>query len=239
MESSRTNERLVALVSGANKGLGREIARRLAEEGMTVILGSRDLEKGEVAAEDLSRESGEAFAIQLAVTDEKSVERARDYVENEHGRLDVLVNNAGTLYDTWQNASNADLGQAHEALETNLFGAWRLCEAFVPLMRENGYGRIVNVSSSDGSISGAGAGVPAYRVSKAALNMLTKTLAAELRDTGILVNCCNPGWLRTDMGGSGAPLSVEEGADTPVWLATLPSEGQTGGFFSSRREMAW
>ena len=226
----------VALVSGANRGIGLEVCRQLAKMGLTVILGSRDGEKGRQVAEGLS---GEVLAHQLDVADEKSVERLGSFIEDEFGRLDVLVNNAGVSNDDGQQGTDADLGLVREALEANLLGAWRLCEMAVPLMQLGGYGRIVNVSSGLGAINDMGGGSPAYRVSKAGLNALTRILSSELRGGGILVNSVSPGWVRTDMGGSGASRSVEEGADTPVWAATLPDNGPTGGFFYDRREVSW
>ena len=226
----------VALVSGANRGIGLEICRQLAETGLTVILGSRDKENGRRAAEVLS---GDVSAHQLDVTDENSVERLGSYIEEEFGRLDVLVNNAGIFNDEGQQGIAADLGFVREALEVNLLGAWRLCEMAVPLMQRGGYGRIVNISAILGSINDMGGGSPAYRVSKAGLNALTRILSSELRGSGVLVNSVSPGWVRTDMGGSGASLSVEEGAETPVWAATLPDNGPTGGFFRDRREVPW
>ena len=229
------NER-IALVSGANRGIGREIMRQLAERGMTTILGSRDEEKGQEAAEGID---GNVVVKQLDVTDEKDIAELARGIEEEFGRLDVLVNNAGVSVDEGQRGVDADLDVVRESLEMNLFGAWRLCEAFVPLMRLNGYGRIVNVSSGMGALNDMGGGSPAYRVSKTALNALTRILASELRGSGILVNSVCPGWVRTDMGGSGASRSVEEGADTLVWAATLPDNGPTGGFFRDRREIPW
>lgn len=226
----------VALVSGANRGIGLEVCRQLAEMGLTVILGSRDGEKGRQAAEGLS---AEVHAHQLDVADEKSVERLSSYIEDEFGRLDVLVNNAGISNDGGQQGIDADLGLVREALEANLLGAWRLCEMAVPFMQRGGYGRIVNVSSGLGAINDMGGGSPAYRVSKASINVLTRILSSELRGSGILVNSVSPGWVRTDMGGSGASRSVEQGADTPVWAATLPDNGPTGGFFHDRREVPW
>lgn len=226
----------VALVSGANRGIGLEVCRQLAEMGLTVILGSRDGEKGRQVAEGLS---GEVRTHQLDVADEKSVERLSSFIEDEFGRLDVVVNNAGISNDDGQQGIDADLDLVREALEANLLGAWRLCEVAVPLMQRGGYGRIVNVSSGLGAINDMGGGSPAYRVSKAGLNALTRILSSELRGSGILVNSVSPGWVRTDMGGSGASRSVEQGADTPVWAATLPDNGPTGGFFHDRREVPW
>ncbi len=226
----------LALVSGGNRGIGLEIVRRLAERGIKVILGSRDEEEGQAAAEGLS---GDVVVRQLDVAAAESVDRLTSSVEEEFGRLDILVNNAGILNDEDQRGVDADLDSVREALEANLFGAWRLCEAFIPLMQRHGYGRIVNISSGLGALEHMGGGSPAYRVSKAALNALTRILASELEGSGILVNSVSPGWVQTDMGGSEASRSVEEGADTPVWAATLPNDGPTGGFFRDRQQIPW
>ncbi len=226
----------VALVSGGNRGIGQEICRQLADKGYKVILGSRDEQQGREAAEKLD---GDVHARQLDVTDEESVSRLAESIEEEFGRLDVLVNNAGIMNDDGQSGVDADLDRVREALEANLFGAWRLSEAAIPLMQRGGYGRIVNISSGLGALEDMGGGSPAYRVSKTSLNALTRILSSELRGTGILVNSVCPGWVQTDMGGSGASRSVEEGADTPVWAATLQNNGPTGGFFRDRRPIAW
>ncbi len=226
----------VALVSGGNRGIGLEIVRQLAGRGITVILGSRDEERGRAAAEGLS---GDVVVRQLDVTDEGSVARLASFVEDEFGRLDILVNNAGISNDDGQRGMNADLDRVREALEANLFGAWRLCEMAIPLMQRGGYGRIVNVSSGMGALEDMGGGSPGYRVSKTALNALTRILASELRGSGILVNSVCPGWVQTDMGSPRAPRPVEEGADTPVWAATLPKGGPTGGFYRDRRPIPW
>ncbi len=226
----------VALVSGGNRGIGLEICRQLADRGFAVILGSRDEESGLRAAENLS---GKVFVHQLDVADEESVARLASFVEEEFGRLDVLVNNAGISNDEGQRGMDADLRRVREALEANLFGAWRLCEVAIPLMQRHGYGRIVNVSSGMGALEDMGGGSPGYRISKTALNALTRILASELRGSGILVNSVCPGWVQTDMGSPRAPRPVEEGADTPVWAATLPNNGPTGGFFRDRRPIPW
>ncbi len=226
----------VALVSGGNRGIGLEIVRQLADRGIAVILGSRDEESGREVAQSLR---GKVVAHQLDVADEKSVDRLASFVEEEFGRLDVLVNNAGISNDEGQRGLEADLGRVREALETNLLGAWRLCEVAIPLMRRGGYGRIVNISTGLAALEDMGGGWPGYRVSKTALNALTRILASELRGSGILVNSVCPGWVQTEMGGSTAPRPVEEGADTPVWAATLPKGGPTGGFFRDRRPIPW
>jgi len=226
----------VALVSGGNRGIGLGVCRRLAEEGLTVILGSRDEERGRQAAEGIS---GEVAVRQLDVADARSVERLASSVEDDFGRLDVLVNNAAISNDDGQSGAEADLERVREALEANLFGAWRLCEAAIPHMRRGGYGRIVNVSTGLAALEDMGGGSPGYRISKTSLNALTRILASELRGSGILVNAVNPGWVQTDMGGANANRTVEEGADGVVWAATLPNNGPTGGFFRDRRHVAW
>jgi len=231
--------RRVALVTGANRGIGLAVACALAEHGLTVLLTARTLAAAESAAADLGARGLRVAPHQLDVTDQRSVDRLRRLVEAECGRLDVLINNAGAYYDDAQHATTADLAIVHAALDVNLIGPWRMCQAFVPLMRRHRYGRIVNVSSGAGTFRDPDAEAPAYSVSKAALNMLTVKLAADLRSTGILVNAACPGWVRTDMGGPNADRSPEEGADTPVWLATLPDGGPTGGLFRDRRPIPW
>ena len=227
----------VALVSGGNRGIGREIAAELAELGYRVVLGSRGLERGEQAAQELG--SG-VVALQLDVTDEESINGCIEWIDEEYGRLDVLVNNAGIIGGGWStSAVDVDLDEVRDTLETNLFGAWRLTQAALPLMRRNGYGRIVNVSSGMGQLSDMGGRSPAYRLSKTGLNALTRILTAELAGENILVNSCCPGWVQTDMGGRSAPRSVEKGADTPVWLATVPDDGPRGGFFRDRKAIPW
>ena len=226
----------VALVSGGNRGIGLEVCRQLAGRGITVVMGSRDAEQGRDAASNLP---DGVVVHQLDVSEPESVERLARSVEEEFGRLDVLVNNAAISNDEGQSGVDADLDRVKEALEANLFGAWRLCEVAIPLMRRNGYGRIVNVSTGLASLEDMGGGSPGYRISKTALNVLTRILASELRGSGILVNAVNPGWVQTDMGGSGATRTVEEGAEALVWAATLPNSGPTGGFFRDREPVAW
>jgi NAD(P)-dependent dehydrogenase (short-subunit alcohol dehydrogenase family) len=229
----------VALVTGANRGIGLEIVRRLAAQGLTVLLAARELAKAEEAARKLATDGGRVLPRQLDVTGPESVSRLARSVEDEFGGLDVLVNNAGVLFDREGKVLSTDLNVVRQTLETNLYGPWRLCQAFVPQMKRRGYGRIVNLSSQLGQLEGMGTGYPAYRVSKTALNALTRMLADELRGTNILVNSACPGWVKTDMGGQEAPGTVEQGADTPVWLATLPDGGPSGGFFQNRKPIAW
>jgi len=229
----------VALVTGANRGIGLEVVRQLARLGFGVVLGSRDERRGEEAAAELGREGLKVFAARLDVTDESGVEDLRRRVEGEFGRLDVLVNNAAILYDTWQSALSADFRTVREAFETNTLGAWRVSKAFVPLLRASGRGRIVNVSSESGSLESMGGGTPAYSVSKAALNALTRMLADELRRERVLVNSVCPGWVATEMGGPNAPRTPAEGARGIVWAATLPDGGPTGGFFRDGEPLPW
>jgi NAD(P)-dependent dehydrogenase (short-subunit alcohol dehydrogenase family) len=223
------SERKVALVSGASRGIGAEIARELAaDHGFLVFAGARN-------PDDVAGAEG-VQPIRLDVTDQGTIDAARERIEAEAGHLDALVNNAG-VYGDPVGAADYDLEGAHEVLEVNTFGPWRLTEAFLPLLRESAAPRIVNVSSGAGQLSDMNGGRAAYRVSKAALNALTRTLASDER--WIKVNTMCPGWVRTDMGGSAASRSVEEGADTAVWLATLPDDGPTGGFFRDRRPIPW
>lgn len=228
-----------AIVTGANRGLGLEIARQLVREGVRVVMGSRDPVKGERACAGLK--AGElAVSHALDVSDTRSVQRFVAFVERNFGPPAILVNNAGTYPESRESrVTDTKTSAWRETFETNLFGAVRMCREVVPLMQRVAYGRIVNMSSGLGQLSKMAEGSPAYRVSKAALNALTATLAAEVRGQGILVNSMSPGWVRTDMGGEEAPRGVEEGADTAVWLALLPSSGPTGQFFRDRKPIPW
>jgi NAD(P)-dependent dehydrogenase (short-subunit alcohol dehydrogenase family) len=219
----------VALVTGTSRGIGPEIARELAaDHGFMVFAGARD-------PDDVEEVEG-IIPIELDVTDQTEIDEAQERIGSEVGHLDALVNNAG-VYGDPIGAADYDLDRAHEVLEVNTFGPWRLIQAFLPLLRRSSQPRIVNVSSGAGQLSDMYGGRAAYRVSKAALNALTRTLAYDEDDVKVNVMC--PGWVRTDMGGSGATRSVEEGADTAVWLATLPDDGPTGGFFRDRESIPW
>ena len=222
--------RLRTLVTGANRGIELEVCRQLAVAGHSVLLGSRDLVKGEAAARALP---GDVNVVALDVADLRAAERLFALI----GQVDVLVNNAGIHYDNAQRAVTADWRVVREAFETNLFGAWRTAQAFAPAMQQAGWGRIVNVSSEAGSLALMGAGTPVYSTSKAALNALTRGLADELKGSGVLVNSVCPGWIATEMGGGGRP--VEEGAASVVWAATLPDDGPTGGFFRDGKNLPW
>lgn len=227
----------VALVSGANRGLGFEVAHQLSERGMTVLLGARDLDKGLHAARKLAGTAGDVVAVQLDVTQQDQVDVLARWVDITYGRLDVLVNNAGAWYDPGASPASTGIAPVRAAMETHLFGSWRLCNAMLPLMRRRHYGRIVNVSSGCGASTSDGANCPAYRVSKAALNAYTRALASELEGSGIQVNAVCPGWVATDMGGPGG-RPVTDGAAGIVWAACL-SEPLTGGFYRDGQRIAW
>jgi NAD(P)-dependent dehydrogenase (short-subunit alcohol dehydrogenase family) len=228
----------LALVTGGNRGIGFEVCRQLAARGFTVVLTARDAAKTKTAAKKLGT-AGTVEALVLDVANARSIEKTAAEISSRYDRLDVLINNAGINYDTWETAANADIdGTVAETIRTNLLGPWRVCQAFLPLLRKSRAARIVNVSSEAGSLARMGAGPPAYQVTKAALNALTRTLAGELRDAGILVNAVCPGWVATEMGGAGG-RPVTEGAAGIVWAATLPDNGPTGGFFQDGKPLPW
>lgn len=228
MTAEKKERKKIALVTGANRGLGFETCRQLARLGLTVILSARDFTKGEVAAKQLVERGLDVIFYELDVLNQSHMNRITHQIEQRFGRLDVLVNNAAILYDTWQSTLNANLEVVNQALTTNLFGPWRLSQLCIPLMKRNNYGRIVNVSSGAGSLHYMGSGSPAYSVSKAALNAFSCIFAADLHGTGILVNSVGPGWVATDMGGRGG-RPVGDGAKGIVWAATLPDNGPSGG----------
>lgn len=232
-------EKRICLVSGGNRGIGLETCHQLAQLDHTVILTARNSTKGKTAVRQLREKKDlDIIFYQMDVSNQDSIDDVHDNIIHHFGRLDVLVNNAGILYDTWQKAIDIDFEIVNQALETNLLGPWRVSKKFIPLMKKNRYGRIVNVSSSLGSLHFMGKGSPAYSISKTALNALTRKLAAELLGTGILVNSIDPGWVATDMGGRGG-RPVEEGVKGIVWASTLPDDGPTGGFFFDGKPVEW
>lgn len=239
-----SNSDRVAVVSGANRGLGLETCRQLAQQGIQVVLTSRSVDKGRAAVEQLAKAGLDVRFHALDVTDPDSVTALADFVEQECGRLDILVNCAGVSGDPYDPANprlssifNADIATIRSSLETNTYGALRVAQSLIPLMK--GRGNVVNVSSGMGQLSDMNGCCPAYRLSKVALNAITRILADELKDTKIKINSVCPGWVRTDMGGPNAELSVAEGAEGIVWAACLPEDGPSGGFFRHGKPIPW
>ena len=242
-----TSNNTIALVTGAGKGIGFEVARQLAQKGITVILGVRDIDKGKSAADQLKAEGLDVIAKLVDVANDDSVQQLATIIEAEFGRLDILVNNAAAYVDWMETASKADLKAVHHVLETNLYGAWRTTQALLPLLRKSEHARVVNVSSGAGSHGEMQFGLTtnhgasaSYGISKAALNALTVKFAVELEGTGILVNAVCPGLTATAPGmeAMGA-RPIPDGAASVVWAALLPDDGPTGGFFRDGKPLPW
>jgi NAD(P)-dependent dehydrogenase (short-subunit alcohol dehydrogenase family) len=230
----------VALVTGANRGRGFETSRQLLAKGLTVVFAGRDQSALERARRGLTRpEQERAVIVPMDVTSVESIDAARRTVVEQVGPVGVLVNNAAVLLGENDDVLSIPPDGYRRTFDANVFGVVEVCRAFVPAMARAGYGRIVNVSSGAGQLATMSTYAPAYSISKAALNAFTRILAATYRSEGVLVNAVDPGWVRTDMGGPSAPRSPQEGADTIVWLATLPDDGPTGGFFRDRRAIEW
>jgi NAD(P)-dependent dehydrogenase (short-subunit alcohol dehydrogenase family) len=229
----------IAVVTGANRGLGLEIARQLAARSMHVVMTARSVELADAAVAQVRAQGGDASAFVIDVRDEDAGTRLATHLRERFGRVDVLINNAGVSLDRHEPGLRVDLALVRQTMEVNVYGALRLCQALIPAMVARGYGRVVNLSSELGALNEIDALRLAYRMSKASLNVVTRVLAAEIEGTGVLVNSMCPGWVSTEMGGTRAPRSVEQGADTAVWLATLPDDGPNGGFFQDRRPHAW
>lgn len=218
----------VAIVTGSNRGLGKETVRQLAAKGYSVLLTARKLDNAQRAAKELNYNS--IVPLQLDISDQDSVDEFVTRVAALTEQVDVIVNNAAIHYDTWQNALNADLSIVEEAMNTNVYGAWRLVKALIPLLRKSVGATVVNVSSGAGALENMTGGAPAYSLSKIALNALTVMLHNQLNQDGISVNAVCPGWVATDMGGKGG-RPVEEGAKGIVWVATLLDKHSSGGFY--------
>lgn len=237
------SDQKIALVTGGNRGIGKEICRQLAQKGLHVILGSRSQSQGEQAAAELVESGLDVEVVTLDVSDKASIAHAVQHITQTHGQLDVLVNNAGVFLDNEAEAHGSALHIQSQTLEdtfrTNLYGPLQLIQACVPLMQARGYGRIVNLSSGMGQLANMGGGSTAYRLSKTALNALTRIVAAELTQPNLKVNALCPGWVKTDMGGENATREVAQGADTAVWLATLTEDGPSGKFFRDRQVLDW
>lgn len=229
----------IALVTGASRGLGFEVVKLLAQKNVLVYLTARDLKKAEAARDSLGEFARNVRVIELNVASPMSVKNAFEKIKSEIDHLDILINNAGINYDTWQKGINADIdGECKITFETNFYGPWRMMKTFLPLLEKSSSARIVNVSSEAGSIASLSGGIPAYATSKAALNALTKTIACELKPKNILVNAVCPGWCATEMGGVGGRSPVL-GAKSILWAVELPDNGPTGGFYRDGIMLNW
>ena len=228
------NDQPVAVVTGANRGLGLEICRQLKLAGIDVVLTARDAAKGRAAADD----QGVRFHL-LDVTSQSSVDALAQWLALEFGHLDILVNNAGIMPDGGLMLRRMKMTMINEVLATNATAPIRVTQTLMPLLLKSRRPRVVNISSALGQMATIGAGTPAYRISKAALNAATAVFAAEMIGTPLKINACCPGWVATDMGGADAPRTRQEGADTAVWLALLPDDGPSGGFFQDRQRIDW
>jgi len=219
--------------------MGLETSKQLLERGIRVVMTGRDARAVEEAREGLGKIGRDAVSVRMDVADSASIAAASEAIRKQFGPVDMLVNNAAVLLFENSEALSIPLDAYRQTLETNLIGVIETCRAFVPPMAERRYGRVVNVSSGAGQLSHMSTYAPAYSISKAALNAFTRILAETYRNRNVLVNAVDPGWVRTDMGGPSAPRSVQEGVDTIVWLATLPDNGPTSGFFHDRRPIDW
>ena len=232
-------EQRIALVTGGNRGIGLEICRQLAKLGIRVVLGSRDTAKGVAVAGELIATGLPVEARELDVASDESIRECMNWIRRDLGRLDILVNNAGIMVEEEDADAEQEIQIVRDTMQTNVYGPLLLSRLAIQIMKSRRYGRIVNLSSSMGSLAEMGPGYIAYRMSKAGINVVTRVLAAETQGMGILVNSVDPGWVQTAMGGRGASRTVYKGAETPVWLATVPAGGPTGGFFRDRKTIPW
>ncbi len=228
----------VALITGANRGIGFAVAQGLLEKDIQVIITSRNPKKGQRALQSLTK-YGNVYFRQMDVTDLVSIREAVTFTQEKFGKLDILINNAGINYDTHQNVVNADLEEVRNTLETNLIGVWQTTQQFLPLLEKSKAANIVNVSSGSGSLADQNGHTPGYSVSKLGLNGLTLAFAQQLKTQKIVVNAVCPGWVRTDMGGTGAPRSPQKGAETIIWAALIENRQKTGKFFRDKKEIKW
>ena len=232
------NKPLLALVTGGNRGIGHQIVKQLCQEGVQTIFTSRNPHDGLAALDRLAPHRNLLDYHPLDVSDNASVQELYDHVAKKYGRLNILINNAGANYDTWHRVSHVSMAEVEYTLNVNFLGPWRMCNVFIPMLKES-RGKIINLSSGAGTIASQDGSTPGYSLSKNGLNMLTKSLAADLQTAGVTVNAVCPGWVRTDMGGPNAPRSPQQGAETVVWLATLPDSNLTGGFYRDKRQISW
>lgn len=232
-------EQRIALVTGGNRGIGLETCRQLARLGIKVILGSRDLAKGVAAAREMIEAGLPVEARQLDVANAQSIRECMNWVRRDMGRIDILVNNAGIMIEEADADPLEELEIVRDTMQTNVYGPLLLSRLAIPIMKSRRHGRIVNLSSSMGSLTEMGAGYIAYRLSKAGINVVTRVLAAETEGMGILVNSVDPGWVQSGMGGSSATRTLYKGAETVVWLATIPDSGPSGLFFRDRKPILW
>ncbi|MGG0589656.1 SDR family oxidoreductase [Priestia megaterium] len=229
----------VALVTGGNRGIGYELVRQLARDGFKVILTSRNSETGRKAVQKLKDSHLEVSYVVMDISNEASILKAAATVSEQYGRLDVLINNAGIYLDKNQKLVNMDPSILEKTLATNFFGAYHVIRSFIPLMEQQSYGRIINVSSEYGAMSEMSSpGVGAYKLSKLILNGLTQLIAAE-STKDIKINAVDPGWVSSDMGGPSAPRTPEQAARSILWLATIGTEGPSGGFFKDEKQIDW
>lgn len=228
----------IAVISGANRGIGLEIGKQLLEIGWNVVFTARNMAEGRPLVNKLRKKWKSAWYHQLDVTDEQSISDLAEYVEDTCGRLDVLINNAGIMIEENHRAMDMELDDLHKTMATNLYGPLMLTRTLVPYFKDSKDARVINVSTRMGQLSGMGGGHAAYRISKAAMNALTVVMARELEVEGIRVNSMCPGWVCTDMGGPISVKSVEEGADTAVWLATA-NNIENGKFYAERKVIPW
>ncbi len=232
-------DKKIAAVTGGNRGIGFQICRDIANKDLKVLLTARNSEKGAKSAKILQDEGLDVTFYELDVSSAESIDNFVSRVTKEFSRIDVLVNNAAIIPDSRSSGLSVEIQELQVSLETNVYGVIQLSQKIIPLMIKNNYGRIINLSSGMGQFADMGSGYLAYRISKTAVNTITKVLANETDSYNIQINSVDPGWVKTEMGGAGASLSVEEGADTIVWLSTRPDNSPTGMFYKKREIISW